>query len=405
MTTVVNEKKLPEDVADLKATAFLSTSEKIEVNWFHTALLAGTPLLAFVGICTVKPAWQTILWTVVMYFWTGMGITGGYHRLWSHRAYQAGFFVRVLLLLGGTAAFEGSARWWCRNHRAHHRYTDTEKDPYNAKKGFFYSHLGWMLQKQNAKKIGYADISDLDKDPLIRFQHKNYAVLALIVGIAFPTAVASMWGDALGGFFYAVMLRMVFVHHATFFVNSLAHWYGNKTFSDYHTAFDSFITAILTLGEGYHNYHHEFPEDYRNGIRFFQYDPTKWMIRLFSYLGLTFKLKRISSEEIEKARVQMIQRRLDLEKAILLYGSLPVIPWGEINSRLLDGEALVVIEGVVYDVKNFVQEHPGGRQTLLNYVGTDATELFLGKSGTPPHVHSLDARKLLDLYRVGILGN
>jgi len=199
---------------------------------------------------------------------------------------------------------------------------------------------------------------------------------------------------------------MVFVHHATFFVNSLAHTFGDKTFSDHHTAFDSVVTAVLTLGEGYHNYHHEFPQDYRNGVKVYHYDPTKWLINFLNLFNLTYNLKAVSDDEIDKARVQMKQRTLDNQLAKVKFGRdfsrLPEVSWSEFESRVNQGEQLIAIEGIVHDVKNFVHEHPGGRQTLLNFVGTDATLLFNGQK-EDAHSHTKEARKFLDAMRVGVL--
>jgi len=403
--------KVNKGVSVSKDSKFISTEENLQINWVHTGLLTITPALAIYGLFTTKLHLATFIFTVIMYFWTGLGITGGYHRLWSHRAYKAHYIVRLLLCLGGAAAFEGSAKWWCRHHRSHHRYTDTEKDPYNARKGFWYAHMGWMLQKQNAKKLGFADISDLNKDPMIIWQHKYYVFVASACGILLPTLVASLWGDMRGGFFYASMWRMVIVHHATFFVNSLAHTLGDKTFSDHHTAYDSFITAVLTLGEGYHNYHHEFPADYRNGIKIYHYDPTKWVISALYYLGLTYDLKWMSGDEIKKAVCQMEQRKIDDEKAKVMFGkeikNLPRWSMDEVNKRISNGELLLVIDGIAHDVKSFVHEHPGGRQTLLNIIGpdVDATGLFNGKVGTDNllHNHSKDARKFLSSMRVAVV--
>lgn len=390
-----------------KDSGFLTTTDKKEINWFHTGLLTITPLLSVIGLFTVTPHIYTVVVAVLWYIWTGMGITGGYHRLFSHKAYKASYPVRLWLILGGAAAYEGSAKWWCRNHRAHHRYTDTDKDPYNAKEGFFYAHLGWMLVKQSSRKVGWADITDLQKDKMVEWQHKHYLPIAVTFGVLIPTLLCSLWGDAAGGFYYACMMRMVFVHHATFFVNSLAHHFGDKTFSDHHTAFDSFVTAILTLGEGYHNYHHEFPQDYRNGIRFFHYDPTKWMISFLNLFGLTYDLQYMSDEEIKKSTVQMAQRRLDQEKAQVMYGkdvnSLPLMTRNEFNKRIKDGEVLVIVDNMVHDVKGFVHEHPGGRQTLLNYTGKDVTSIFYGREGSPVHSHSKDALKYLKLMRIAKL--
>jgi len=397
---------LRKDLPKGQLGGFVSTKDS-EINWAHTLLLTITPGLALYGLIFYPIKWQTLLFAFVMYLWTGLGITAGYHRLWSHRAYSASYPVRIALCLGGAAAFEGSAKWWSRNHRAHHRYTDTEKDPYNAKEGFWYSHIGWMLVKQNSKKIGYADITDLNRDPMILWQHKYYPWVAISVGIVFPTLFCGLaWGDYAGGYFFASMLRIVFVHHATFFVNSLAHTLGSKNFSDHHTSFDSFITAILTFGEGYHNYHHEFPQDYRNGIHFYHYDPTKWLIKGLNLLGLTYNLKSVRNEEIQKAKVQMWQRKLDYEKAKLRVGksfdNLPSITWATIKERVANGEYLVVIDNIVHNIDNFVHEHPGGRQTLLNWMGTDITRLFNGLDGSE-HVHSKEARKFLLTMRVAKL--
>jgi len=390
-----------------KDSAFIVTDDKLQINWFHTILLTSIPTIAIYGMFTTPLTTPTLILSVIMYFWTGLGITGGYHRLWSHRAYQAKWIVRLILCIGGAAAYEGSCKWWSRNHRAHHRYTDTNKDPYNAKRGFFYSHLGWMLVKQKAKNIGYADISDLNRDPMILWQHKYYLPIAMTFGIILPVLLGSLWGDMRGAFFYACAMRITFVHHATFFVNSLAHYLGDKTYSDLHTAFDSFITAVLTLGEGYHNYHHEFPSDYRNGIKFYHYDPTKWLISGLSYLGLTYNLKMISNGEIEKAKVQMHQRTLNVEKAKLQLGknfdSLSSMTWEEFQTQTSQGKQLVVIDNIVHDVSEFVHDHPGGRQTLLNHVGTDATVFFEGQDGYQKHAHSKEARKYLFAMRVAKL--
>lgn len=198
---------------------------------------------------------------------------------------------------------------------------------------------------------------------MVVWQHKYYAPISILVGVVLPTLIASAWGDFWGGYFYGAMLRMVIVHHATFFVNSLAHSLGEKSVSDLHTSYDSFITAILTLGEGYHNYHHEFPHDYRNGIKFYHYDPTKWLIGGLSYLGLTYNLQEIPEPEIQKAMLQMKQRSVNKEMSVLSFGKnfdhLPEISMEEFNQRVANGETLVHMEGIVLDIKNFVHDHPG----------------------------------------------
>lgn len=221
------------------------------INWVSFVVLTVVPILSFYGAATTKLQWQTALWAVIYYFYTGLGITAGYHRLWAHRAYNAGTPLQFFLMFGGSGAVEGSIRWWCRGHRAHHRYTDTELDPYSAHKGFWWSHIGWMIFK-GRRSPGVADVSDLTNNPVVRWQHKYYLPLIVGMGFLFPMSVAGLlWGDWRGGFFFAGAARLLFVHHSTFCVNSLAHWLGDTPFDDKNSPRDHWITALVTVGEGY----------------------------------------------------------------------------------------------------------------------------------------------------------
>lgn len=360
-----------------------------------------TPLLAVYGLVTSTWQLKTFIWAVVYYFATGLGITAGYHRLWSHRAYKAAWPVEWALMLLGSGAVEGSIRWWCRDHRAHHKYVDTERDPYAVTKGFLHAHIGWMLVKQDKTKIGRADITDLNTSPMCRWQHKYYPLIALVMGFIVPTVVAGFgWGDWRGGYFIAGVARLVFVHHSTFCVNSLAHYWGDETYTDGHTAKNSVITAFVTVGEGYHNFHHEFPSDYRNGVRFYQYDPTKWLIRALSFVGLTYDLKRFPKNEIHKGAVQMKQKRLNEEKSKLYWGPevarLPVWSWDKITSKVSKGEKLVVLDGCVLNLESFVPEHPGGERIIKAHIGKDVSSLFRGEV----YRHSNAAHNLQRTFRV-----
>jgi len=377
-----------------------------EINWLHVVILIGIPILAVYGIFTTPLQTNTLILFVITYFLGGFGITAGYHRLWSHKAYSATVPLKIFLLIIGASALQGSARWWCRNHRAHHKFTDTTKDPYNVRKGFWYAHFGWMMFKQNVKEVGRANIDDLDADALIRFQHNYYATIAVFWSVVVPTLIAGFgWGDFRGGYFYASLCRIFCVHHATFFVNSLAHYFGDQAYSDLHTAFDSVITALLTLGEGYHNYHHEFPQDYRNGIRWFHYDPTKWSIVCFYYLGLAYDLKWVPDNEIKKANLQIKQAKLDEFRNKVDHGrkfdkNLPVFT-KEMFSNKQKYPALIVIGKRVYEVSEFLDLHPGGRETLSQQSGTmeDRSDLFNGTTGD--HIHTPHANEILKRYLVG----
>lgn len=374
------------------------------VNWLNVYLIIGIPMAGLYWAAYTPLQTKTAIWSVLYYFATGLGITAGYHRLWSHTSYSARLPLKVFLAAVGGGAVEGSIRWWSRGHRAHHRYTDTEKDPYSVRKGLLYSHIGWMVMKQNPKRIGRTDISDLNEDPVVVWQHKHYLWVVFIMGLVFPSIVAGLlWGDYKGGFIYAGILRIFFVQQATFCVNSLAHWLGDQPFDDRNSPRDHIITAVVTLGEGYHNFHHEFPSDYRNAIEWFQYDPTKWFIWTMKQLGLAYDLKQFRSNEIEKGRLQQQQKKLDRVRAKLDWGipleNLPVMEFEDFEEQARNGRALIAVAGVVHDLSDFINDHPGGKAMIRSGIGKDATAMFNGGV----YMHSNAAHNLLSNYRVGVI--
>lgn len=286
---------------------------KQEIDWVNTLFLTLTPVLAVVF------SWMyfsnngielsQILLAIVFYFATGISITAGYHRLISHKAYKANNIVKFLYLVFGAATFQNSALKWCSDHRIHHRHVDNELDPYNINRGFFYAHIGWIFFKeQNTETAHYP--KDLLNDKLVMWQHRNYIWLAVVAGFVLPTVIGHLLGSALGGFALAGVLRIVVVHHCTFFINSLCHIVGTRPYTDTNTARDSYIMAIFSYGEGYHNYHHYFPSDYRNGIRWYHFDPTKWLIKSLSFMGLVRDLKKVPEKLISQARIEMQVKKL-----------------------------------------------------------------------------------------------
>jgi stearoyl-CoA desaturase (delta-9 desaturase) len=374
------------------------------VNWLNTVLIIFVPIIGLIYSRYTPLYTKTAIWAVVYYFCTGLGITAGYHRCWSHSSYTARLPLKIFLAACGAGAVEGSIRWWSRDHRAHHRYTDTDKDPYSVRKGLLYSHIGWMVMKQNPKRTGRTDISDLNEDKVVVWQHKNYIAAVIFMGLIFPSLVAGIfWGDFLGGFIYAGILRIFFVQQATFCVNSLAHWLGDQPFDDRNSPRDHVVTAIVTLGEGYHNFHHEFPSDYRNAIRWWQYDPTKWFIWTMKQVGLAYDLKEFRHNEIEKGRLQQQQKKLDRVRATLDWGipleNLPVMEWEDFQEQSRNGRALIAVAGVVHDCTDFVKEHPGGKAMIKSGVGKDATAMFNGGV----YNHSNAAHNLLSNFRVGVI--
>jgi len=376
-----------------------------KVDWLNTAILTITPAIAVYSLFCVPLSRATAVWSIIYYFITGLGITAGYHRYWAHRSYDATLLYQFWMALAGAGAVEGSIKWWSRGHRAHHRYTDTEKDPYSAHKGLLHSHILWMMKKEEKGKMGRVDITDLNADPLVRWQHKYFIPLMLTMAFIIPTTVAGFgWGDWKGGFFWAGVTRLVFVHHATFCVNSLAHWLGEAAFDDRATPRDHIFTALVTLGEGYHNFHHEFPNDFRNAIRFWQYDPTKWLIWVCSLVGLTYNLNTFPTNEVEKGRLQMQQKKIDALKKKIDWGvdlkSLKEYTYEEFTREVKNnGRLLLIIENVIYNVEKFIDHHPGGRAFIKSGIGRDVTNSFNGGV----YLHHNAARNLLSGLRYGVL--
>lgn len=252
---------------------------------------------------------ETLLLAIVLAMFTGLAITGGYHRLFAHRSYTARWPVRILMLLAGAAGIEESAWSWCRDHRRHHRYVDRDGDPYNINRGFWFAHFLWMFRKDTWQG-GDAGAGDLWKDPLVRLQHRFYLPLAGFFGLGLPTAIASIWGDPWGGLLVAGLARIVVNHHFTFAINSVCHTVGKQPYSDRHSARDNWVTALFTYGEGYHNFHHEFANDYRNGLKPYHWDPTKWLILVLWRIGLATDLRTADREAIAYRKILMQEKRL-----------------------------------------------------------------------------------------------
>ncbi|KAJ9112530.1 hypothetical protein QFC22_006287 [Naganishia vaughanmartiniae] len=372
------------------------------IEWISLLALTLTPVLTIYGICTTSWNTKTFWWSVIYYYITGLGITAGYHRLWAHRSYNAHPILQYILACAGAGAVQGSIKWWSRGHRAHHRYTDTDLDPYSAHHGFWWAHVGWMLVKPRTK-IGVADVSDLTRNKVVRWQHENYLSLLAVMGFIFPTLVAGLgWGDWRGGFFFAGAARLLFVHHSTFCVNSLAHWLGETPFDNKHSPRDHIITALVTIGEGYHNFHHQFPMDYRNAYWSLGYDPTKWLIKASSLLGLATHLKTFPENEIRKGVYTMQLTKLAEQSGTIQWpidsNLLPVISWDDFVEESKTRE-LMVIHGFIHDVSTFMNDHPGGAHLLKRAIGTDASVAFFGGV----YDHSNAAHNQLAMMRVGIL--
>lgn len=260
-------------------------------------------LLGIAGIVYLATSfsWWTLGFALLWGTCCGLSITGGYHRLFSHSTYKASGPLKLFYLLFGAASVQDSALVWSADHRRHHAFTDKDRDPYSVERGFFWAHMGWVMCKPLEPK-GAQFVQDLKKDKLVTWQDRYYWPLAVVMGFILPAAIATSWGDPIGGFLVAGCLRLLMQWHATFSVNSFAHLIGGRPYAHNSSARDSVIVAFMTFGEGYHNFHHRFQHDYRNGVRWWQFDPTKWWIWSASRVGLAGNLKRVSAERLQAAR-------------------------------------------------------------------------------------------------------
>jgi stearoyl-CoA desaturase (Delta-9 desaturase) len=255
-----------------------------------TATVIGVPMFG------LRYGFHTIDWVMfgVLYMISGLGITVGYHRLISHRSFECRPWVKTALLIAGGWALENSALKWCSDHIRHHAKCDKDEDPYNATKGFWHSHVGWIFSKDIVRDDTYE--VKLRKDPIIMWQHRYYLPIVLS-GLALPFVVGAIFGGWMGGlscFLLAGVARVFLVLNSTFCINSICHLWGAQPHGRDDSSRDSWWISLVTFGEGYHNYHHTHLRDYRNGPKWYNFDPSKWLIFMLSKLGLASNLQRVN---------------------------------------------------------------------------------------------------------------
>jgi stearoyl-CoA desaturase (delta-9 desaturase) len=299
--------------------AISETVKQQKKDWVNIAFLSLTPIVGIVGTAAWTwthgfHLWMPIL-MMVMYALVGFSICAGYHRFFSHKTYEASPVLQVLFAFFGAMAAENSILWWSSSHRVHHKYIDKEWDPYNIQRGFWWAHIFWIFNKNEKFDDTFSNSPDLLKNPIVMWQNKWHKVILLGAGFGIPTLIGAAFGDPIAGLLWGGFLRIAVIHHTTFFVNSLAHTLGKPLFNADVSARDNWFVAMLTLGEGYHSFHHRFPTDFRNGIHWYQWDPSKWMIRTFKFLGLASDLRTAPLPQIEQARMQaalkMVKSQID----------------------------------------------------------------------------------------------
>lgn len=280
------------------------------INWPMGIYITLVHVIAFVGLMKLgRCQYETLMWAFILWPISGFGITVGVHRLWSHRSYEAAFSVRLLLMLCNSVANQGSIFHWARDHRVHHKFSETDADPHNATRGFFYAHIGWLYVKKHPDVVKAGrelDFSDLKEDATVMFQKKLDPWFTLYMAFIMPAQVAQLWGeDFWTAFFVAGALRYCVVLHFTWCVNSAAHLYGDHPYDVLSYPAENPWVSYMAVGEGWHNWHHKYPFDYAAsefGISS-QFNPSKLMIDTFAWLGLVWGRKRATAAwNMNKAR-------------------------------------------------------------------------------------------------------
>lgn len=263
------------------------------------------------------------------YYISNITVGIGLHRLWSHDSYKTNKYVEFVLMMLSAGTLQGPALSWASNHFKHHTFTDTDKDPHSPLKyksrvkGFFWSHIGWMLLGTGSyKSVDKITLVKLGRNKLLRFQLKYYWQLALIMNSAVPALLGYLIGGSIQAAFAAYLfigLGRALQQEITFFVNSLCHFVGTQKYTE-GTSHDIWWLFFLLLGENWHNFHHAFPSDYRNGAKWYQADIHKWIIFLMSKVGLAWDLKRTApvrvNAKVSKTMEAFVQAKR--EKILLM---------------------------------------------------------------------------------------
>ncbi len=277
------------------------------------------PFVALIGAMVYAWGWG-LGWVEVaifvgMYLVTGLGVTIGYHRYFTHKSFETGPVMRAVLGIAGSMSIEGSIFRWVAFHRCHHQHSDHEADPHSPHghgtgfmgvlKGAYRAHLGWMLDTSDKGLERY--VADLKKDRVTVVVSNLFPVwmaLSLIIPAVIGGLVTMSWGGALLGFVWGGLVRVLVVHHATWSVNSVCHLWGTRAYKSHDESRNNPVVGVLALGEGWHNNHHAFPTSARHGLKWWQFDISWIVIRVMEKLGLVWKVRVPTKERLAAKAVK-----------------------------------------------------------------------------------------------------
>lgn len=260
--------------------------EKPAPAWHIIIYLGSLHLAALLVLLPSNFSWQAVAVATFLYWLTGcIGITLGYHRLVSHRSFETPKWLEYFLVFCGTLACQGGPISWVGLHRVHHKYSDHPGDPHDSNKGFWWSHVGWMLVDNPANKLIPQYTKDIQNDPFYVFCEKYFIPIQVVLGL-----ILYWWGGwplVVWGIFF----RLVWVFHVTWFVNSATHKFGYKSYESNDNSRNCWWVALLAFGEGWHNNHHAFQYSARHGFKWWEIDITWLTIKFLAFLGLAKNIK------------------------------------------------------------------------------------------------------------------
>ncbi|RZC41504.1 FA desaturase domain containing protein [Asbolus verrucosus] len=314
---------------DLIAAKPKSEPYKVQIVWRNILLFIYLHIAGLYGLyCFIFTAkWNTVLWTYLLALITTQGICAGAHRLWAHRAYKAKLPLRIILCIWQTHALQNHIYEWVRDHRVHHKFSETDADPHNSRRGFFFSHMGWLLCRKHSDVITKGktvDLSDLEADAVVMFQKKYYLILAPLLAFIVPAWVPwYFWNeDGYISWYTASMFRYALTLHGTWLVNSAAHMWGSKPYDENINAVENITVSYITNGEGFHNYHHVFPWDYKAAeLWSYRGNWSTAFIDFMAKIGWAYDLKSVSAE--------MVERRVKKTGDGSRRDNLPLWGWGD----------------------------------------------------------------------------
>ncbi len=263
------------------------TQPKLDLDWGVIVFMAAIHIGAIFAFLPGNFSWTGVLLTLVLHWITGgLGITLGWHRLVSHRSFQVPKWLEYFFVFCGTLAMQGGPIWWVGLHRHHHLYSDQSVDHHDSSKGFWWSHMEWMFYEVPAESEVPRFTKDIADDPFYKFLDAYFLPLQIALGVVLY--LIGGWQFVLWGIF----VRLVFVYHTTWLVNSATHKFCYRTYEDTgDRSTNCWWVAVLTYGEGWHNNHHAFQYSARHGLRWWEVDLTWAMISLIQLLGLATNVK------------------------------------------------------------------------------------------------------------------